>query len=85
MSLAWKCFLNKAYKDQEYSRAAALLVIATYGNLGAYRKLKEIFQGDEPRNLSQVIRRYLAAILLSAEAVFQEAVLARATYEREIW
>ena len=81
LSLAWRCFLNKAYQDQEYSRASALLAIAAYGNRGSYKKLKEVFEGDEPRNLSQVIRRYLAAILLSGEKEFHEVVLDRATYE----
>ncbi len=81
LSLAWKCFLNKLYQEQEYSRAAALLVIAAYGTKASYRKLKEIYESDEQRNLSQVIRRYLAAILLSSEKQFHDTVLERATYE----
>ncbi len=81
LSIAWMCFLNKAYQEQDYSRAVALLVIGTYGTSSSYRKLQLIFQGNDPKNFSQVIRRYLAAILLSSESSFHNAVLARAPYE----
>jgi hypothetical protein len=61
LSLAWRCYLHRSYSEQDYSRAAALLAIAAYGSKGAYNKLLDIFRGSEPRNLSQVIRRYLTA------------------------
>ncbi len=81
LSLAWRCFLNKTYQEQDYSRAVALLVIGTYGGSATYRKLQLIFQGDDPKNFSQVIRRYLVAILLSGEPSFHSAALARAPHE----
>ena len=81
LSLAWKCFLNKAYKDQDYSRAAALLVIGTYGTSSAYKKLQNIFESEDPRNFSQIVRRYLVAILLNGDSTLHNAVLGRATHE----
>lgn len=81
LGLAWKCFLNKKHLDQDYSRAAALLVIAAYGSRPAYKKLLKFFESSDPRNFSQVVRRYLVAILLSADSSFHNAVLNRAMNE----
>lgn len=81
LNIAWKYFLGRQCQDQEYSRAAALLVICAYGRKGAYKRLQKIYEGAEPKNFSQVIRRYLAGILLSGDKQFHDAVLDRATYE----
>jgi hypothetical protein len=81
LKIAWKVLESKTGREQDYARASAILVVAMYGNHSSYDKLRKIYLSSDPDYASQIVRRYLAAVLLGAKPRYRKAVIANAMNE----